>query len=58
MATPRTTSALDELLLQEGAELVSGMTGPFTEVRRSHRTDDGARRAWPTAPEPSADDDE
>ena len=26
--TPRTTSALDELLLQEGAELVSGLTGP------------------------------
>ncbi len=33
---PRTTTALDELLLQEGAELVSGMTGPFAEVRRSH----------------------
>ncbi|MFL6206114.1 MAG: MFS transporter [Acidimicrobiales bacterium] len=33
---PRTASALDELLLHEGAELVSGMTGPFAEVRRSH----------------------
>ena len=39
--SPRTASALDELLLQEGAELVSGVTGPFTEVRRSHRTEDG-----------------
>ena len=33
---PRTASALDELLLQEGAEIVSGLTGPITEVRRSH----------------------
>ena len=47
------TSALDELLLQEGAELVSGMTGPFTEVRRSHEQDEratagrAARRARP-----------
>jgi MFS family permease len=38
VTTHRTTSALDELLLQEGAELVTGMTGPFTDVRRSHRT--------------------
>ena len=39
---PRTATALDELLLQEGAELVSGMTGPFTEVRRSHDQDEAA----------------
>jgi dTMP kinase len=37
---PRATSALDELLLQEGAELVSGMTGPFEEVRRSYERDE------------------
>jgi len=29
-------SSLDELLLHEGAELVSGLTSPFTEARRSH----------------------
>ena len=60
--TPRTTSALDELLLQEGAELVSGMTGPFAEVRRSHQHEDGRPRGQGEgrpvpAPRPSADDD-
>ena len=38
-------SALDELLLQEGAELVSGITGPFTEVRRSHERTSRDRRS-------------
>ena len=33
---PRTARAIDELLLQEGAELVSGITNPFTESRRNH----------------------
>lgn len=37
MAVPRTASPLDELLLQEGAEIVSGLTGPFTEAKRSRR---------------------
>ena len=38
----RTTSsgacpiARDEALLQEGAEIVSDLTTPFTEVKRSH----------------------
>jgi hypothetical protein len=30
------SSALDELLLHEGAEIVTGLTNPFTEVKRSH----------------------
>ena len=55
--TPRTASALDELLLQEGAELVSGLTGPFTEVRRSHEQDDATARRPAAAPSPTADDD-
>ena len=58
---PRTASALDELLLQEGAELVSGMTGPFAEVRRSHDQDEvrpsGQVKGARPAPRPSADDD-
>ena len=54
---PRTTSALDELLLQEGAELVSGMTGPFTEVRRSHEQDEARPPGLAPAPDPDADDD-
>jgi dTMP kinase len=49
---PRTTSALDELLLQEGAELVSGMTGPFTEVRRSHERDEARPPGLAAAPDP------
>ncbi len=32
----RRTSPLDELLIQEGAELVSGVTRPFDTVRRSY----------------------
>ena len=53
---PRTKSALDELLLQEGAELVSGMTGPFAEVRRSHQQEEGRPPGRTTAAEPGADD--
>ena len=53
---PRTASALDELLLQEGAELVSGLTGPFNEVRRSHERDEA--RPLTAAPAPTSDDDE
>lgn len=56
--TPRTASALDELLLQEGAELVSGMTGPFTEVRRSHEHEEGRPAGPAPRREPSADDPE
>jgi MFS family permease len=52
---PRTATALDELLLQEGAELVSGMTGPFNEVRRSHEQDDPRPPGLAPAPDPSAD---
>jgi dTMP kinase len=55
-ASKRTPSQLDELLLQEGAELVSGLTGPFTEVRRS-REQDGPPRPLVAAPEPAPDDD-
>jgi len=38
----RTASALDERLLQEGADLVSGLTGPFTEAKRSRQRPDRA----------------
>jgi len=54
---PRTTSTLDELLLQEGAELVSGLTGPFTEVRRSHEQGEGPPDAA-ADPGPTAEPDE
>jgi hypothetical protein len=54
---PRTTTALDELLLQEGAELVSGLTGPITEVRRSHESDEGRQPGLVVAPDPLVDDD-
>ncbi len=53
---PRASTALDELLLQEGAELVSGMAGPFNEVRRSHEQEDGRVTGPAPAPHPSADD--
>jgi len=60
--TPRTSSALDELLLQEGAELVSGLTGPITEVRRSHAQPAPAEPPGPpdlaVAPDPPAEPDE
>ena len=55
--TPRTTSALDELLLQEGAELVSGMTGPFTEVRRSHEREGEGQPPGQSAAEADASPD-
>jgi dTMP kinase len=53
---PRTKSALDELLLQEGAELVSGMTGPFTEVRRSHQQEEARPPGLVAAPDADPDD--
>jgi dTMP kinase len=54
---PRTTTALDELLLQEGAELVSGLTGPFTEVRRSHAQGEPRPPDLSVAPDAPADDE-
>jgi hypothetical protein len=53
--TPRTPTALDELLLQEGAELVSGMTGPLTEVRRSHEREEQRHAEAPPAPSSEPD---
>ena len=54
--TPRVPDPRDELLLHEGAEIVTGLTTPFTEVKRSH-----ARAEPPTAlapaPPPAQDDD-
>ena len=38
-ARTRGTTALDERRLQDGADLVSGLTNPFTEVKRSHGID-------------------
>ncbi len=35
--TSRVPDPRDERLLQEGAEIVSGLTTPFTEVKRSHQ---------------------
>jgi dTMP kinase len=35
-AATHVVDARDELLLQEGADIVSGLTGPFTEAKRSH----------------------
>jgi MFS family permease len=55
---PRTASALDELLLQEGAELVSGLTGPFAEVRRSHEVDEARSSGLAPAPAPAPDADD
>jgi len=43
----RTASHLDELLLQEGAEIVTGVTAPFAEAKRS--------RGRGEEPEPPAD---
>jgi len=40
----RTTDSRDERLLQEGAELVSDLTNPFTEVRRSHEREERSER--------------
>jgi dTMP kinase len=48
---------LDELLLQEGAGLVSGITTPFTETRRSHDTPPSPRPPAPPA-HPSAEGDD
>jgi hypothetical protein len=53
----RVPDPLDELLLHEGAEIVSGLTTPFAEVKRSHeRTEPPAGLA--PAPPPEEDDDE
>jgi hypothetical protein len=49
----RVVDPRDELLLQEGAELVSGLTGPFAEVKRSH---DRAPSEVPPPPAPEGDD--
>ena len=35
-----TAHPLDDILLQEGAEIVSGLAGPYVEVRRSHEQTD------------------
>jgi MFS family permease len=58
-SVPRTASALDELLLQEGAELVSGLTGPITEVRRSYaKGEPPPPPDLAVAPDPPEDPDE
>ena len=50
----RVTDARDELLLQEGAEIVSGLTSPFAEVKRSHeRPERPPTRSPPRPPTPS-----
>ncbi len=54
-AADQAPSPLDELLLQEGAELVSGLTGPITEVRRSRQQEPS--RPAPVAPAPDPDED-
>lgn len=38
-------SSLDRALLHEGAELMSGLAGPFTEAKRSHRGPDSVADA-------------
>ena len=48
--------ARDERLLQEGAEIVSGLTTPFTEVKRSHERPEPAPTRRP-APPPEPEDD-
>lgn len=45
----RGPGGLDERLLHEGAEIVSGITSPFTEARRRHEQ---AERPPPLAPAP------
>jgi hypothetical protein len=52
----RTPGTLDELLLHEGAELVSGITTPFTETKRSHQRPE--RPPPPDAPDPLPAPDE
>jgi dTMP kinase len=56
----RVTDARDELLLQEGAELVSGLTSPFAEVKRSHERPEHPPPAGPVGsvrdPEPEPDE--
>jgi dTMP kinase len=55
VSPPSGRSHLDDLLLQEGAELVSGITTPLTEVRRSHDHHDPAGLS--ALPEPGGDED-
>ena len=48
VAKAQAASSLDELLLHEGAELVSGLTAPFAEVKGSHaKAGDGPPRVAP-----------
>jgi dTMP kinase len=54
---PQAPNPLDELLLQEGAELVSGLTGPITEVRRSRHQEDEPPRSGPLVAAPDPDED-
>ncbi len=61
--TSERAGGLDALLLHEGAELVSGITTPFTEAKRSHRPPDAPTvgpvplPAPPDEPEPEPEDD-
>ena len=50
----RVPDARDELLLQEGAEIVSGLTSPFAEVKRSHERPEPPPTVAP-APPPEPD---
>ena len=54
--TSRVPDPRDERLLQEGAEIVSGLTTPFTEVKRSHQRPEPAPTLAP-APPPEPEDD-
>jgi dTMP kinase len=44
---PQDVTPLEERLLQEGAELVSGITNPFTEARRRHTLSEEHREGEP-----------
>jgi dTMP kinase len=54
---PQAPNPLDELLLQEGAELVSGLTGPIAEVRRSRHQESEPPRTGPLVAAPDPDED-
>ena len=54
--TSRVPDPRDERLLQEGAEIVTGLTTPFTEVKRSHQRPEPAPTLGP-APPPEPEDD-
>lgn len=55
-AAHNATSQLDELLLQEGAEIVSGVTGPYAEVKRSGERAPPEPTPDETRPEPAEGD--